>query len=61
MVFVLERLGVAFVMIAHDDRLAPWTDRILRIEDGRMRELGKEEHRARTAGKLTGLPAGGMP
>ena len=51
--------GVAFVMITHDDRLAHVADRILLIEDGRVRELAKAEHRARTAGRLLGVgPAG---
>jgi ABC-type lipoprotein export system ATPase subunit len=44
--------GVAFVMITHDDRLAAVADRILLIEDGRVRELGKAEHRGRAAGRL---------
>jgi ABC-type lipoprotein export system ATPase subunit len=46
---------VAFVMITHDDRLAHVADRILLIEDGRVRELPKSEHRARTAGRLLGV------
>jgi len=54
--------GVAFVMIIHDDRLAHVADRILLIEDGRIRELAKAEHRARTAGRLLGVgPAGPAP
>lgn len=40
--------GAAFVMVTHDDRLAQAADRILLIEDGLLRELGKAEHRART-------------
>jgi predicted ABC-type transport system involved in lysophospholipase L1 biosynthesis ATPase subunit len=32
-------MGVAFVMVTHDDRLAQAADRILLIEDGRLREL----------------------
>ena len=44
--------GVAFVMITHDDRLAAVADRILLIEDGRVRELEKAEHRRRAAGRL---------
>jgi ABC-type lipoprotein export system ATPase subunit len=47
--------GVAFVMITHDDRLAHVADRILLIEDGRVRELAKSQHRARTAGTLLGV------
>jgi ABC-type lipoprotein export system ATPase subunit len=47
--------GVAFVMITHDDRLAHVADRILLIEDGRVRELAKAQHRARTAGRLLGV------
>ncbi len=47
--------GVAFIMITHDDRLAQEADRILLIEDGRVRELAKPQHRARTAGRLFGL------
>ena len=43
-VFALMRemnreIGVAFVMVTHDDRLAQAADRILLIEDGRIREL----------------------
>ena len=49
---------VAFVMITHDDRLAHVADRILLIEDGRLRELAKAEHRARTAGRLLGVASG---
>jgi ABC-type lipoprotein export system ATPase subunit len=41
--------GVAFVMITHDDRLAQAADRILLIEDGRIYEISKEEHRRRIA------------
>jgi lipoprotein-releasing system ATP-binding protein len=49
-VFTLMRemnrdIGVAFVMVTHDDRLAQAADRILLIEDGRIRELGKAEPR----------------
>jgi ABC-type lipoprotein export system ATPase subunit len=52
-VFALMRemnrdIGVAFVMVTHDDRLAAAADRILLIEDGRIREVGKAEHRIRT-------------
>jgi ABC-type lipoprotein export system ATPase subunit len=51
-VFALMRemnreIGVAFIMVTHDDRLAQAADRILLIEDGRMRELDKETHRLR--------------
>ena len=51
-VFALMRemnreIGVAFVMVTHDDRLAQAADRILLIEDDRMRELDKEAHRLR--------------
>ena len=49
---------VAFVMITHDDRLAHVADRILLIEDGRIRELAKSEHRVRTAGRLLGVASG---
>jgi ABC-type lipoprotein export system ATPase subunit len=42
--------GAAFVMVTHDDRLAQEADRILLIEDGLLRDLGKAEHRARTRG-----------
>jgi len=38
-------IGVAFVMVTHDERLAHQADRILLIEDGLMRQLTKEEHR----------------
>jgi lipoprotein-releasing system ATP-binding protein len=49
-VFALMRemnreIGVAFVMVTHDDRLAQAADRILLIEDGRIRELPKDAHR----------------
>jgi ABC-type lipoprotein export system ATPase subunit len=49
-VFMLMRemnreIGVAFVMVTHDDRLAQAADRILLIEDGRVRELPREAHR----------------
>jgi lipoprotein-releasing system ATP-binding protein len=51
-VFALMRemnreIGVAFVMVTHDDRLAQAADRILLIEDGRMRELPTAAHRIR--------------
>jgi ABC-type lipoprotein export system ATPase subunit len=38
-------IGVAFVMVTHDDRLAQAADRILLIEDGRTRELPKDTRR----------------
>jgi ABC-type lipoprotein export system ATPase subunit len=49
-VFALMRemnreIGVAFVMVTHDDRLAEAADRILLIEDGRMREVDRQAHR----------------
>jgi lipoprotein-releasing system ATP-binding protein len=49
-VFALMRemnreIGVAFVMVTHDDRLAQAADRILLIEDGRIHELPKDVHR----------------
>jgi ABC-type lipoprotein export system ATPase subunit len=49
-VFALMRemnreVGVAFVMVTHDDRLAQAADRILLIEDGRIRELPKDARR----------------
>ncbi len=37
-------------MVTHDDRLAQAADRILLIEDGRMRELPQEARRARERG-----------
>jgi lipoprotein-releasing system ATP-binding protein len=54
-VFALMRemnreIGVAFVMVTHDDRLAQAADRILLIEDGRMRELAHEARRDRQQG-----------
>jgi lipoprotein-releasing system ATP-binding protein len=54
-VFALMRemnreVGVAFVMVTHDDRLAQAADRILLIEDGRMRELDRRALRAREQG-----------
>jgi lipoprotein-releasing system ATP-binding protein len=39
--------GVAVIMVTHDDRLARAADRILLIEDGRMRELDPMQHAAR--------------
>jgi lipoprotein-releasing system ATP-binding protein len=50
-VFALMRemnreIGVAFVMVTHDDRLAQAADRILLIEDGHIRELSKDARRA---------------
>jgi lipoprotein-releasing system ATP-binding protein len=52
-VFALMRemnrdIGVAFVMVTHDDRLAQAADRILLIEDGRVRELDHGGRRSRT-------------
>jgi lipoprotein-releasing system ATP-binding protein len=46
-VFALMRemnreIGIAFVMVTHDDRPAQAADRILLIEDGRIRELPKD-------------------
>jgi lipoprotein-releasing system ATP-binding protein len=54
-VFALMRdmnheIGVAFVMVTHDDRLAQAADRILLIEDGRMRELPQEARHVRERG-----------
>lgn len=40
-----REIGVAFIMVTHDDRLAQAAERILLIEDGRMREITKAEHR----------------
>jgi ABC-type lipoprotein export system ATPase subunit len=45
-VFALMRamhreIGVAFLMLTHDDRLAQAVDRILPIEEGRIREIRK--------------------
>ena len=39
--------SVAFVMVTHDDCLAQAADRILLIEDGRIRELSKDGRRPR--------------
>jgi lipoprotein-releasing system ATP-binding protein len=52
-VFALMRemnrdIGVAFVMVTHDDRLAQTAERILLIEDGRVRELAREALRPQT-------------
>jgi ABC-type lipoprotein export system ATPase subunit len=52
-VFALMRemnrdIGVAFVMVTHDDRLAQTADRILLIEDGHVRELDHGGRRPRT-------------
>jgi lipoprotein-releasing system ATP-binding protein len=41
--------GVAVIMVTHDDRLSRAADRILLIEDGRIRELTAMEHEARAA------------
>jgi lipoprotein-releasing system ATP-binding protein len=41
--------GVAFILVTHDDRLARAADRILLIEDGRLRELNLQEHADRTS------------
>ena len=35
--------GVAFIMVTHDDRLARAADRILRIEDGLIKDVDKAE------------------
>jgi len=43
-----SEVGIAFVMVTHDERLAHAADRILLIEDGLMRALNKEEHVVRT-------------
>ncbi len=43
--------GVAFVMVTHDERLAHEADRILSIEDGRMRQVAKVEHSLASAAK----------
>jgi ABC-type lipoprotein export system ATPase subunit len=52
-VFALMRemtrdLGVAVIMVTHDDRLARAADRVLLIEDGLIHKLTREEHAART-------------
>jgi ABC-type lipoprotein export system ATPase subunit len=52
-VFTLMRemnreLGIAFIMVTHDDRLARAADRILFIEDGFMREVSAEAMRPPT-------------
>jgi ABC-type lipoprotein export system ATPase subunit len=39
-----SEIGIAFVMVTHDERLARAADRILSIEDGLMRSISKEEH-----------------
>ena len=43
-----SEIGIAFVMVTHDERLAYAADRILLIEDGLMRPLSKESHLAIT-------------
>lgn len=40
-----REVGVAFVMVTHDDRLAQAADHILLIEDGRIHELPKDLRR----------------
>jgi hypothetical protein len=45
-----REIGVAFVMVTHDERLAQAADRILLIEDGRIRELDAAAHRGREQG-----------
>jgi lipoprotein-releasing system ATP-binding protein len=42
-----REIGIAFVMVTHDERLARAADRILLIEDGLMRSLPKEAQAAR--------------
>jgi lipoprotein-releasing system ATP-binding protein len=54
-VFALMRemnreIGVAFIMVTHDDRLAQAADRVLLIEDGWVRQLDKAEHCVQTGG-----------
>lgn len=39
-----REIGISFVMVTHDERLARAADRILVIEDGLMKSLRKEEH-----------------
>jgi lipoprotein-releasing system ATP-binding protein len=41
-----REIGIAFIMVTHDDRLARAADRILSIEDGLMKSLSKEERQA---------------
>ena len=42
--------GVAFILVTHDDRLAREADRILLIQDGRLRDLDREERGQLTRG-----------
>ena len=42
-----NEIGIAFVMVTHDERLAHAADRILLIEDGLMGPLSKQEHQLR--------------
>jgi lipoprotein-releasing system ATP-binding protein len=39
-----SEIGISFVMVTHDERLARAADRILVIEDGLMKSLSKEEY-----------------
>jgi ABC-type lipoprotein export system ATPase subunit len=41
-----KEIGVAFVMITHDDRLARAADRIMRMEDGTLQEIGDFQRQA---------------
>jgi lipoprotein-releasing system ATP-binding protein len=43
-----SEIGIAFVMVTHNERLVHAADRIFVIEDGLMRSLNKEGHIART-------------
>jgi lipoprotein-releasing system ATP-binding protein len=41
-----REIGISFVMVTHDERLARAADRILVIEDGLMKSLSREQHAA---------------
>lgn len=41
-----REIGIAFVMVTHDERLAHAADRILLIEDGLMRSIPVDTHQA---------------
>jgi ABC-type lipoprotein export system ATPase subunit len=49
--------GVAFIMVTHDDRLSRAADRILLIQDGRLRELERDGEEPPVGAGLPGITA----
>lgn len=47
-----SEIGIAFVMVTHDERLAHAADRILMIEDGLMRSIANEKRQPVAGGAL---------